>query len=183
MKKKRIVLISGHHGAGTGAVTPYLDEGKETIELKVFIAHELCTRYNIVPLEDGDFKSLRGVIARFKRLLLPADILLSLHFDACGNPRVSGSSVIIPDSYSAVERRIASQLVSVTSKTLGIRNRGVKFEKDTAHKRIGILRQPNATNLLLEVCFASNKSDVESYRAAKVSLAREIASVINYNLH
>jgi hypothetical protein len=57
---------------------------------------------------------------------------------------------------------------------MGIRSRGVKSEKDTARKTLAIMR-PAGINLLPEICFISNRSDVSAYQANKDKVAEVIA--------
>jgi N-acetylmuramoyl-L-alanine amidase len=58
-----------------------------------------------------------------------------------------------------------------------LRSRGVKTELDSQHKSIGILRE-QGINLLIEICFISNATDMAYYQAAKQRVAEEIALIL-----
>ena len=79
---------------------------------------------------------------------------------------------------------MAGKLAKCMSDTLGIPLRGnikdtlgVKTEAMSARGTLGWMRL-NGQNILLEVCFISNKSDMEKYQANKSILAFKIAKIL-----
>ena len=54
---------------------------------------------------------------------------------------------------------------------MGIANRGVKTEKQTARKGIGILNLKAGISVLVEVCFMSNPNDLRAYLKNKEAVA------------
>lgn len=163
VSNRTIFVVAGHSGPGTGA-NGFIDEGKETIIFRDKLADEL-RKYNINV--DGDFgrekSSLRDIIATMKSSVKPNDISIDIHFNAVGNPSVSGTEVFIPTNYTMLEQSLATTIANTMSKSLGIKNRGVKTEKQSAHKTLGMLSGFDCLNILIEVCFVSNKADADSY--------------------
>jgi hypothetical protein len=79
---------------------------------------------------------------------------------------------------------LAGKLAKCMSDTLGIPLRGstngvlgVKTESLSARGQLGWMRL-NGNNILLEVCFISNKSDMEKYQDNKSMLAFKIAKIL-----
>jgi hypothetical protein len=68
----------------------------------------------------------------------------------------------------------------VISATTGFKKRGggVKPESQTARKTLGWMK-PNSENILIEMCFIDNKSDMLTYQLNKVKIAKELAKVIS----
>jgi N-acetylmuramoyl-L-alanine amidase len=86
--------------------------------------------------------------------------------------------VIIPDVSSQFEKDLAKSLLKVFTE-VGFKDRGVKPEALTARKRLGWMR-PVAENVLIEVCFISNITDMKLYEANKNNIAKKIASTLNH---
>jgi N-acetylmuramoyl-L-alanine amidase len=103
-----------------------------------------------------------------------SDVCVDIHFNA-GPPTATGVEVITADRFTREELGAATRMSVNCSKILGIRNRGVKTEKDTARKMIGILRNEKGINLLIEICFISNANDMKAYQSKKRELAVEVA--------
>ena len=182
MKKKETILVSGHHGAGTGA-NGYLDEGAEAIWLKNKIDHYLFFNYGINAILDKDRMSLRGVISSIKKMLKlnkvdEDDLCLSIHFNASTNEKANGTSVYIPTFHTEAEKHFAEKLSAGVSYYLQGKNRGVKLESQSHYGKLAILSGFDMKNILLEVCFVTNKQDAGHYQANKDSIAIFIADCI-----
>jgi N-acetylmuramoyl-L-alanine amidase len=160
---KHIYLTAGHGGSDPGAVSNYGVEAKENRKFVISVAKCLYKKYNIMSYSDEDSMSLGKVIAWLKGKVKKNDVSIDVHFNA-GPPSAHGCEVIIPNEHTEEERLLAKDICNALSLSGGFRNRGVKTEADTARKSIGILRQPHiATNVLIEVCFISSKSDMYLY--------------------
>jgi N-acetylmuramoyl-L-alanine amidase len=167
-----IYLIAGHSKIDPGAIgAGGVKESDLAIELRGLIGAEL-TKLNQKFVVDNDSDNLRKVISKLNTT--EKDVICDIHFNASSNPTATGAEVIIPDRRTASERMIAGLICSAMALTMNIRSRGVKSEKDTARGSLGIMR-PSGINLLLEVCFISNKSDLDLYQQHKERIANRIA--------
>lgn len=64
---------------------------------------------------------------------------------------------------------------------MGIRNRDVRREYHSQHKRIGILNL-SGTSILIEFCFITNAADMRAYKANEQRIAKFVAELIkNYD--
>ncbi len=171
---KKVAIIAGHRGAGTGA-NGFIDEGAETIWLRDRIDDFLTAKYNIVAFVDNDTSGLSVVVKRLKDTMKKDDLCIDIHFDAFTNPDSNGCTVFIPNRPTSDEKLGGQQLVDLVSKVTGIRSRGVKLEGAGQHSSLAMLSGFDCCNLLLEVGFVSNKSDSDKYNAKKDALAEAIA--------
>lgn len=174
---RKIFLSAGHGGKDSGAVGNGYVERDLTIDLRNHIARELKV-LGVVPSIDDDRNALAQTLAWLRGKFSSKDILLDIHWNAAANPEAKGAEIIIPDIASQFEKDIAKALLKVFT-DIGFRDRGVKPEMLTARKRLGWMR-PSAENILIEVCFISNITDMKLYEANKQNIAKRIASVLNH---
>lgn len=172
-----LYLISGHNGERTGASSPYLDEGVETIILRNLICLNLTRNGFIDYYTDDDSESLNKVLSKLKQKVKKEDILLDIHFNAASQT-VTGTEVFIPTDYTEEEKSLAESLLKTVTDTLQIKSRGVKTEGQSQHSRLGILHLP-CTTILLEVCFLTNKEDVYKYKEKREVLSQKIAQLFH----
>ena len=174
-----LIIISGHNGEGTGASSPHLDEGVETIVLRNLICLNL-TRLDFLDFEtDDDKDSLQTVLNELRKRVKKDDILLDLHFNSASKETVTGTEIFIPTDYSPEEKSLAETLLKTVTETLQIKSRGVKTEGQSQHSRLGILHLP-CTTVLLEVCFLTSKGDVYKYKENREKLAERITRDLLY---
>ena len=177
---RNIYLTAGHeviNGKGTGA-HGFIDEAVEALKLRDDLAAALKSKGIKVTTEKNTSK-LSEVINWLKSLVTSKDFVIDIHFNASTNPKATGAEVLIDDTSSSIEKTFSRELTEVMSDTLKIKNRGVKLESDTRHKKLGIISGPSAaTNVLLEVCFVSNQEDVKSYKNNYFYLIENLAKVI-----
>lgn len=172
-----IAIIAGHKGKGTGAIG-YLDEGEETIVFRNLLIKELH-KLNIPYLYDNQRDDLNTIINMFTPLLSNKDIIIDIHFNSSSDKNTSGTEVFIPSKYNNIEEEIAIKISSIISNILNIKNRGVKTEDKSYHKKLAILRNiPNCINILIEICFCTNKKDCITYNNNKELLAINLAKLI-----
>lgn len=176
----KIYLIAGHQGANTGAkgIECY-DEGEMTIELRDDLARNLRDA-GVQVVTDDNYTPLRSVLNWLGSLVSTSDLIVDIHFNAFHNPNANGTEVLIPNDANGRERMIAYNLLDAMVSALGTRNRGIKKESQSQHSRIGILSgKPHAANnVLLEVCFITNKSDVLKYEENYGELLRRVSNVL-----
>lgn len=171
-----ISITAGHRGKGTGAIG-YIDEGEETIIFRNLLLNKLIEK-GLPFIYEGEKESLQNVVNKLKLILHPNDISIDIHFNSSNNKSVSGSEIIIPDKYSKIEKELANDLLNKTCEILNTKNRKVKTESQTAHKKLAMLRGFNCINILIEICFVSNKSDCELYLKNKEKLAEEYSIIL-----
>lgn len=174
---KKIYLIAGHNGKGTGA-NGYLDEGEETIIFRDMLDAELCKR-GIIPETDfnREDEKLSDVVKWLKGEVKKTDVCIDIHFNAAGES-ANGTEVLIPENHSESEVELADKICKKICDVLGTKSRGVKTEKQSAHGKLAMLSGFDCEQILLEICFCSNKEDVEKYTKNKQKLAEELAVLI-----
>lgn len=174
---RKIIISAGHGGIDPGAVNGKVIERDLAIELRSLIVTELKA-LGISALVDDDKNALKQTLAWLRGKFGSKDILLDIHWNAASSPEAKGTEVIVPDVSSQFEKDLAKSILKVFT-DLGFRDRGVKHEGATARKRLGWMR-PTAENVLLEVCFISNTTDMKLYEANKHTISKRLASVLNH---
>lgn len=174
-----IIVVAGHtnvQGLDRGAsFGPYI-EGELTIEFRDLVITEL-SNLGIKAKTDSNKNALAQTLQWLKvNLFSNKTICLDIHWNAAGVAQANGSEVIVPDVSSSFERQLATAILGVFT-SYGFKPRGVKPEGQTARKRLGWMR-PNAENILLEVCFLTNKLDMKLYQNNKHGIAKKIARVL-----
>lgn len=176
---RKIIISAGHGGTDPGAFGNGYVERELTIELRNLIINELKA-LGINPLADDNRNALKETLAWLRGKFNGKDILFDIHWNAASNPEAKGTEVIVPDICSQFEKDLGRSLVKIFTE-LGFRDRGVKPESLTARKRLGWMR-PTAENVLLEVCFITNPTDMKLYQANKLTIAKRIATILhNYS--
>ena len=171
---KKIYLLAGHNGKGSGAAG-FIDEGEEAIVLRDRVAKYVTKEV----VKDQNGTKLPDVIKWLTPIVQNDSLLIEIHFDASGTASANGSTIVIDDNSNAVEKDIAAKFNTAICDTLKVKNRGIWKASQTPHKVLGILRYPKCNNVLIEVCFCTNKEDVAKYITKKELLAKAIAKVIN----
>ena len=166
-----IYLIAGHSKTDPGAIgVGGVKESELTMELRDKIAYFITKKGYKVTL-DNDYDNLSKVIAGIKST--ESCVICDIHFNS-GPATANGTETFIPDRSTANERMIGGLITSGLASTMGIRSRGVKSEKDSARKTLAIMKL-SGINLLPEICFSSNRSDMSAYEANKDKVAEVIA--------
>lgn len=188
---KKIYLSAGHSavlgiGRDNGATGNGYVEGKEADIFRDLVVKELkILGGNIVT--DGDDTVLSDTLKEFKKTSDNNSILIEFHFNAA-SPQATGTEVLVPNNPSKIEKDIAEAIAKEMAETIGVKNRGVKTESESARGSLGWMKVAGE-NILPEICFISNKSDMEKYQSAKVTLAKNIAKILfnfsnnNINTH
>ena len=179
---KRMLFVSAGHsskpGRDNGAMgVDGITEGQRTEEFRNLFVEE-CKKLGITVNVDGDNTILQDTMNIFKKYTNKDSILIEFHFNA-GPASASGFEVLVPQKseLSTLEKEIANNFCLIASDVLGIKNRGVKTEDESARGRLGWMRLAGH-NILPEICFISNQKDVDTYNANKVRLAQKFAKCI-----
>lgn len=99
--------------------------------------------------------------------LQPTDMLFELHMDAASE--LAHGCTFFYHAAKDVDKTMADAYGKLFSKATGIWYRGVKPDTSTRHGRLGIIRDVNVRSFLIELCFITNKEDLELARAKAVS--------------
>ena len=175
---RKVFLIAGHNGSGTGA-NGFIDEGKETIILRDLIAENL-KEMGIVAIKDDNLTPLTKVVQWLRNQITKKDICIDIHFNASSNKLANGSEVFIPTKNTSDEVELAHMLRGSLSKFF--KDRGVSLESKSYHGKIAMLSGFDCCNVLLEICFVSNKADADAYNSHKTELAYELAlDILEYS--
>lgn len=174
---RTIFLFAGHHNKDTGAVANGYVEAELTKELRDLTLGYLIKYPNNKIAKDSDHVDLSTLVRAVSKLSKEEDIICDIHFNCADSPNATGTEVFIPDRSTDKEREIAKQLCNHISSILGISNRGVKRESESARGRLAIM-SPAGSNVLIEVCFISNKNDMDKYESKKEVVASIISSVL-----
>jgi N-acetylmuramoyl-L-alanine amidase len=175
---KTVFLSAGHSQnpkRDRGAAGNNYIEGELTVEQRNLISKYL-KKLGVNVSVDADDSILADTIRFFKNKTSKDSIVVDLHWNAA-TPKATGVEVLIPENPTKTEINIATDITKTISETLGIKNRGVKTEAQSHHGRLGFMRLIGE-NILIETCFISNKTDMESYQKNKEVLAEKIANIL-----
>lgn len=180
---KRMLFVSAGHsskpGRDNGATgIDGITEGQRTEEFRNLFVEE-CKKLGITVNVDGSDTILQDTMNIFKKYSNPDSILIEFHFNASSSQTATGIEVLIPHSSEAtyLEKFIAEQFANVGAEVLGIKNRGIKTEDQSHRGRLGWMRL-TGHSVLPELCFISNKSDINLYNTNKEKLATKYAKII-----
>lgn len=184
---RKVYLSAGHSnvkGKDQGAEGNGYIEGVLAVEFVELLKAALISK-GATPVVDKYSNVLADTMSAFKNLVGTKDLAIDIHWNAA-TPQATGTEIIIPgragvNEASSYEKSLGTSMSSLIADTLSIKNRGVKTEKDTARKTLGWMRIP-CENILIEMCFISNKDDMKRYQDNKVALADKMADLIIKNL-
>lgn len=171
---RKLIISAGHGGTDSGAVGNGYIERDLNIELRNLIVAELSS-LGVKAETDPNQNALKETLAWLRGKFGSRDVLFDIHWNA-GPAAAKGSEVIVPEVSSDYEKKLAEALLKVLT-DVGFKNRGVKPESETARKTLGWMR-PVAENVLIEICFISNATDMKLYQANKQTIAKKIANVL-----
>ena len=177
-----IYILAGHTPKGInqdpGAVSVHnkitYREADLTMELRDLIADEIRSMGGSV-WEDDDTHRLNSVLIEVKST--EKDVVCDIHFNSAANNKATGVEVFIPDRFTGQEFAFGKKLCDRFSLIMGIPNRGVRTESQSNRGRIGTLRE-FGINLLIEVGFLSNATDLARYQEHKKKIVREAALIL-----
>jgi len=182
---RKVFISAGHSnrpGRDRGASGNGFVEGELTVEYRNLLTAALRRR-GITPITDADDTILSQTLNFFRNMTTNTCIVVDIHWNAAG-PTATGTETLIPSDNTEFERNLAKSLSDDVSQILGIPLRGnhrglrgVKTEAESHHGRLGWMRL-TGENILLEICFISNKGDMDKYQANKQRLAEAHAETI-----
>lgn len=177
---RNVFISSGHSNiSGTDRGATGIDgivEGDLVVELKDLIVKELQLLNQIVFTDHNSYVT-NDTVKIINKLLKPHDVAIDLHFNAFAVESAKGTEVLVPFKASKFELDLAKCLCDQISACLNTKNRGIKTEANSARKHL-IFMTPNCENILIEVCFITNKTDLIMYLTKKQMVAKVIAKCI-----
>ena len=180
MNTRKVFISAGHSnipGKDMGAEgLEGLKEGNLTVELRNLVVKELGL-LGQQTITDPNYFVTKDTVALINVILKSRDIAIDIHFNAFAVESAKGCEVLIPFNSTQVEKNLAKLLVDNISAALATKNRGVKTEADSARKQL-MFMTPNCENILIEVCFITNKADVLMYATKKDIVAKVIAKCV-----
>ena len=193
-KQRKIILSAGHStkkGEDRGATGNGFIEGVENAKIRKRVADILKTKYNTIPVIDGDETILRLSMNFFTSLIRKNKwnnaLAVEIHFNAASSPTANGTETVIPADYTETELNLASELSRGIAGILNTRLRGIVSgysgvitEASSRAKRLGWMRIP-AENALIEICFISNTEEMKKYQENFENICQLIAAVLYHN--
>lgn len=182
---RKLFISAGHtniEGQDRGAIGNSYIEGNLTVELRDLLVKELKA-LGISPVIDSNSNAFIQSLAYFKNLTTSNSVLLDIHFNAA-TPQATGTETLIPKTYTTFEYNLAAELSKVVGETLDLKLRGfngVKTEAESHHGKLGWMRL-TGENVLMEICFITNSSDIEKYQKNKLALAKNIAITLSKHI-
>lgn len=165
---------AGHHNNDPGAIgVNGRKESIEAIEFRDLVNKEL-KRLGENVVQDDDNDTLGQYLGKINPT--DKDVVVEFHFNAY-NGKATGTEVLVSDNANDRSKSMAKELVDGYARIMGIENRGVKTESQSARGKLGLMRKKGAV-ALVEICFIDNLTDMKSYDSNKVNLACFTAQVI-----
>ena len=173
-----IFPLAGHHNRDSGAVHNGRFENKETQKIRDKIIQYL-QKLGVKFIKDKDDRTLSQVIGDIR----PGNgsVLYEAHLDASVNTSATGTTCIVNNkSYIAQDNsyKMALEICEITSKLLGIRNRGVIPESQSARQKLAILHTKSGISVLHELGFITNENDMKALDQNLDPLCEAIAKIL-----
>jgi len=149
-------------------------EANETVRVRNAVIKALNEKGYKDIIQDIDSENRHQYFSRIKTG--SGSVVVEFHFNA-GPASATGTESIIEVDGDRLDKAMAAEFCNITSSVLNIKNRGVKTEADTRHKRLGLMKETGIV-CLVEICFITNANDMINYDKFFHSLAREYAAII-----
>lgn len=172
--KYTLYSSAGHYNKDSGAIG--VNGRKESIEAIDFrdLVNKELKRLGKNVVQDNDNDTLGQYLSKINPT--DGDVVVEFHFNAF-NGKATGTEVLIPNDANKRSKDMAKELVDGYARIMGIPNRGVKTESQSARGRLGLMRKKGAV-CLPEICFIDNPKDMGAYDRNKVNLACFTAQVM-----
>jgi N-acetylmuramoyl-L-alanine amidase len=173
-----IFISAGHNTGGPkkdpGAVANGYTEAALAVEFRDLVILEVLALGQKV-IKDHDHERLGEYLTRIKTG--SGSVVLEFHFDAAASATATGTTALYPADSDRLDIAFSKDLEDAVSRILGIKRRGPLSEAHSNRGRLGLMRK-QGTVCLLEICFITNKKDLELYMANKELLAKEVARIL-----
>ena len=172
-----IYLIAGHHDKDPGAVSNGLKEADLTKKVRDLVYDRIkqLSPKTFVS-KDDDKDTLSQVIRKIKPNIQSDDILIDFHYNSAGSS-ATGVECVVDDFAGDRSIEIAEKICNIIHSITGLKNRGVKREKDTPRKQLGILGMRGSA-VIVEMGFISNIDDVNKIDKFLHWICEDIATML-----
>jgi len=175
-KMKTLIIGAGHGGTDSGAVGNGFIERDLAIEFRNLLVSEL-KKLSVNSIVDPDSNKLVDSLAYFKKYFNADSINVDIHWNA-GPAAATGTEVLINTQATPFEKQLGGKMAEAIATILNIKNRGLKTELQSARGSLGWMKQLGR-NYIIEMCFISNKTDMDKYQANKQKLAKAMADILH----
>jgi len=167
-----ILISAGHSNTALGAIANGVVEATLATELRNTLAgHLTLAGFDVV--KDG-IGSENLPLSSAVKMIAGKSLAIEIHFNAVVDPSANGVECIsLPK-----QKTVSQKLAATTALTLGLKLRGDKGWIDQSKSQHSKLAFVQSGGMILEVCFISNKSDLESYQKHRDILAQTLAETI-----
>lgn len=173
MAQDKVFPSAGHHDRDPGAVANGFTEMKEMdtfrnllIEFLMYRGHRFIT--------DENWENNTQYQSRIKPI--KGDVVLDMHLNAAG-ATATGCEVFVSNNAGDKSKAFAKELVDGCACIMGITNRGVKTESQSARGKLGILNKPG-TAALIEFCFITNLNDMNAFHSKQMQLVQFVGELL-----
>lgn len=174
-KMKTLIIGAGHGGSDSGALGNGYIERDLAIEFRNLLVSDL-KKLSVNCIVDPDSNKLADSLVYFKNYFKPDSINVDIHWNAA-TPAATGTEVLINTLATPFEKQLGGKIADTIATTLNIKNRGLKTELQSARGSLAWMKQLGR-NYIIEMCFISNKTDMDKYQAKKYELSKAIASIL-----
>jgi N-acetylmuramoyl-L-alanine amidase len=150
-------------------------EANETVKVRNRVIAVLQEKGITDIIQDADGERLSQYLTRIKTG--SGSMVCEFHFNANQNPEPTGTETLVEDDADKMDMACAKEFCDATSRILGIKNRGVKKESTTRHKKLALMREEGIV-VLVEICFISNQSDMARFDLHFEELCQAYAAII-----
>lgn len=168
-----IFISDGHHCSDPGAVANGTKEYTMNSRFKKLVCSKL-TKYGYSYITDSECETLSQWLKRIKTG--SGSVVVEYHMDAA-SPSATGATAFVANNHDKYDAAMAKELVDATASTLGIRNRGVKTEKESNRGTLAIPRV-TGTSTLIELGFITNAGDLKALEDNMDALAEKHARIL-----
>ena len=175
---KTILVSAGHTNdprSDRGAAGNGYVEGDEAVKIRDDVARILREEKKLSVIEDGS-DGVNDPLKKAVALARAAEIAVEIHFNSAASPSASGTEVLSKPKH----RKLAQSIAKSISANLGIPARGgdVGWKADNSgqHHRLAFCE---AGGIIVEICFISNKSDMDKYKSNYRLMCLGIANAIS----
>ena len=187
MKLRTVYLAAGHGGTDPGACWYGHAESNLTLRLRDKVTKNLRDKGVKVINEDNSF-ALKATVNFWRKLVTPKCIAIEIHFNAFGETS-TGTETLVPNKPTFFEVDLARSLSADVSSIMNITTRGyyygfkgvaftgVKRPIDVGRKNLFWMSLA-AETVLPEVCFMSNREELNKYLSCEDAIADAWADTI-----
>ena len=169
----KFTITAGHSDKDPGAFAQGMKEADLAVQLRDILSNKLRDMGHTVTEDGADGVNLP--LSTAVTLIKGSDKAVEIHFNAASSPLACGVETIALPKDKALAQNISSAIAC----TLGTKLRGDKGFIDQSKSARGKLGFVSNGGLIIEVCFITNKAEMDSYQDRKWLVASAITRVLD----